>query len=66
MLSVRGEASAGAGVVSAGALSCLTRSRLLLIFLCGEQANEEDTVERRNFTSDQRKSNAQGYHQGSR
>jgi hypothetical protein len=55
MLSVCGEASAGAGIVSTGVTSRLTQSGLLVAFLCREQANEGDSVERRDFTDDPRK-----------
>ena len=51
------------GTVSTGAMSCLIQSSLLVAFLCREQANEGDSVERREFTDDQRKGMLKAIHE---
>ncbi len=53
----------GAGIISAGVMSCLRQSGLLLAFLCREQANEGDSVERRDFTDDERKAMLKAIHE---
>jgi hypothetical protein len=51
------------GIVSTGATSCLIQSGLLVAFLCREQASEGDSVERQEFTDDQRKGMLKAIHE---
>ena len=51
------------GIVSTGVTSCLLQSGLLVAFLCRAHANEGDSVERRDFTDNQRKAMLKAIHE---
>jgi hypothetical protein len=50
-------------IVSTGVMSCLRQSGLLVAFLCRVQANEGGSVERRDFTGDQRRAMLKAIHE---
>jgi hypothetical protein len=50
-------------IVSTGVMSCLRQSGLLVAFLCRVQANEWGSVERRDFTGDQRRAMLKAIHE---